>query len=133
MTSFIDTNIFIYASTAHPEIGSAARTILERVHSGEQAVTSTLVLSEVAWVLEAKGVQSQIKPTLERITSINNLDIVQYSLDDMLVAPTYMTSYGIDYNDAVNVSVMTRLNIRTCYTNDKKHLGKIDLIKTKFE
>jgi len=133
LTVFIDTNIFIYASTAHPVLGAKARTILERVHQGEAAVTSTLVLSEVAWVLEAKGAQGQIKPTLERISSIDNLDIVQFSLDDMLVAPTYMATYGLDYNDAVNVSVMTRMGIPLCYTNDKKHLGKVDLIETKFE
>lgn len=133
MTGFIDTNIFIYASTAHPKLGPVSRSILERIHQGEKATTSTLVLSEVAWVLEAKGDQGQIKTTLERIASINNLEIIQYNLDDMLVAPTYMTDYGIDYNDAVNLSIMTRLHISLCYTNDKKHLGKIDLIETRFE
>ena len=133
MTGFIDTNIFIYASTAHPEFGPIARSILDRVHKGEKAVTSTMVLSEVAWVLEAKGVQSQIKPTLERISSINNLEVVGFSLDDMFVASTYLTKYGLDFNDAVNLSIMTRSNLSLCYTNDKKHLGKVDLIETRFE
>jgi len=92
-----------------------------------------MVLSEVAWVLEAKGVQSQIKPTIERISSIHNLEVVGFSLDDMFVAATYLTKYGLDFNDAVNLSIITKLDISLCYTNDKKNLGKVDLIETRFE
>lgn len=84
-------------------------------------------------MLESKGVQSQIKPTLERISSINNLEVVGFSLDDMFVAATYLTKYGLDFNDAVNLSIITRLNLPLCYTNDKIHLGKIDLVETRFE
>ena len=45
---FIDTNVFIYTITAHPKFGTIAKGILERVEKGEAAVTSTLVLCEVA-------------------------------------------------------------------------------------
>jgi predicted nucleic acid-binding protein len=41
---FIDTNVFIYAVTAHPRFGEVAKRILERVEAGEAAITSTLVL-----------------------------------------------------------------------------------------
>jgi predicted nucleic acid-binding protein len=55
MTRFVDTNIFIYALTAHPIFGKTAKNILERIEKGEAAITSTLVLCEIAWVLEAMG------------------------------------------------------------------------------
>ena len=63
MKRFVDTNIFIYSATNHPQFGKTAKQILERIEKGEETVTSTLVLCEVAWVLEAMGKQSSIKPT----------------------------------------------------------------------
>jgi predicted nucleic acid-binding protein len=48
---FIETNIFLYVITAHPEFGPVARRILERIDSGEQAMTSSLAIAEVcAWL-----------------------------------------------------------------------------------
>jgi predicted nucleic acid-binding protein len=52
---FVDTNVFVYVITAHPAFGPAARRILERIEAGEEALTSTFVLCEVAWVLETMG------------------------------------------------------------------------------
>ena len=50
MKRFIDANVFIYSITAHPRFGKIAKNILERIQDGEAALTSTLVLCEVAWV-----------------------------------------------------------------------------------
>lgn len=47
---FVDTNVFVYALTAHPTFGQASKRILERIENGEEAATSTLVLLEIAWV-----------------------------------------------------------------------------------
>jgi predicted nucleic acid-binding protein len=47
---FVETNIFLYVITANPEFGPAARRILERIWSGEEAVTSSLAIAEVAWL-----------------------------------------------------------------------------------
>jgi len=66
MKRFVDTNIFIYVATNHPQFGQTAKQILKRIEQGEDAVTSTLVLCEVAWVLKAMGKQGDIKPTLEK-------------------------------------------------------------------
>jgi predicted nucleic acid-binding protein len=66
MKRFVDTNIFIYSATNHSRFGETAKRILERIEKGEKTVTSTLVLCEVAWMLEAMGKQGDIKPTLEK-------------------------------------------------------------------
>ena len=48
---FVETNIFLYVITAHPEFGAIARSILSRIDSGEEAATSSLVIAEVcAWL-----------------------------------------------------------------------------------
>ena len=133
MTRFVDTNVFIYALTAHPHFGKKAKNILERIEKGEVAVTSTLVLCEVAWVLEAMGKQGNIKPTLEKITSYKRLTVVDFSGDDLLMGANNMIAESIDFNDGVNLALMRRLDVSEVYSNDQKHLGKLEFLKLIFE
>lgn len=130
---FIDTNVFIYTITAHPKFGTLAKGILERVERGEAAVTSTLVLCEVAWVLEAMGRQGDIKATLEKIMSFRNLEILDYGADDLLVGANNMVTESVDFNDGVNLALMMRAGVCEVYSNDKKHLGRLDYLKLIFE
>jgi len=129
---FVDTNIFIYALTAHPTFGQAAKCILERVENGEEVVTSTLVLCEIAWVLEAMGKQGDVESTLEKILSYKTLKVVESSVDDLLMGANNMAVYNVDFNDGVNIALMMRLGISEVYSNDKKHLGRLDFLKIIF-
>ena len=133
MTRFVDTNVFVYAMTGHPEFGDTARAILELIEKGENALTSTLVLCEVAWVLEAMGRQADIKPALEKILSYNILEIIGFDEDDLLVGAQNIARYNIDFNDGVNLAIMMKTGITEAYTNDTKHLGTIGFLKIYFE
>jgi predicted nucleic acid-binding protein len=133
VTRFVDTNIFIYALTAHPHFGKTARSILERIEKGEAAVTSTLVLCEVAWVLEAMGRQGDVKPTLEKIMSYQTLEVVDFCGDDLLMGANNMAAENVDFNDGVNLALMMRLGVSEVYSNDQKHLGRLDFLKLVFE
>jgi predicted nucleic acid-binding protein len=130
---FVDTNIFIYALTAHPNFGQTAKHILERVENGEEVVTSNLVLFEIAWVLEAMGKQGEIEPTLEKILSYKTLKTIECTTDDILVGSNNMAIYNVDFNDGVNIALMMRSGIFEVYSNDKKHLGRLDFLKMFFE
>ena len=132
MRRFVDTNVFLYAMTGHSEFGEAAMRILYAIESGEAAVTSTLVLCEIAWVLESMGRQGGIKPTLEKILSFGSLEVADFDSDDLLVGANYMASYRLDFNDAVNVAIMERLGITEVYSNDERHLGRVDSIRLVF-
>jgi predicted nucleic acid-binding protein len=133
VTRFVDTNIFIYAMSAHPRFGEVARGILKRIEEGEFAVTSTLVLCETAWVLESMGRQGEIKPALEKILSYGSLEIVDLTCDDLLMGANNMARQGVDFNDGVNLALMMRLGVSEVYSNDRKHLGKLDLLHLVFE
>jgi predicted nucleic acid-binding protein len=128
----VDTNVFVYALTAHPRFGEIAKRILERIERGEAALTSTLVLCEVAWVLEAMGKQGDIKPTLEKILSYSSLEIVEVGGDDLLMGAYNMSAQGVGFNDGVNVALMMRLGVSEVYSNDNRHLGKLDFLKLVF-
>jgi len=129
---FVDTNIFIYALTAHPLFGKTSKNILERIEKGEPAITSTLVMCEVAWVLEAMGRQGDIKPTLEKMLSYKALKVVDFSGDDLLVGANNMIAENLDFNDGVNLALMMRLGVTEVYSNDQKHFGKVDFLKLVF-
>jgi predicted nucleic acid-binding protein len=133
MKRFVDTNVFIYSVTGHPRFGEDARRILKRIEEGEEAVTSTLVLCEVSWVLEAMGRQGDIKSTLEKILSFRSLEVVGFDADDLFVGASNMEFYGVDFNDGLNVAVMTRIGVSEVYSNDVKHLGKMEFLKLIFE
>jgi predicted nucleic acid-binding protein len=133
LTGFLDTNLFIYAALDHPELGETSRGILRRIEEGEEALTSTLVLCEVAWVLEARGVQGDIKAMLEKILSYRSIRVVPVEADDLLVGATYMDQYGLDFNDAVNLAIMERCRVTKVYTNDMRHFGRLENLEAVFE
>ncbi len=130
---FVDTNVFIYAVTAHPRFGETARLILERIERGEEAATSTLVLCEVAWVLEVMGKQGLVKTVLEKILSYGKLRILGFGEEELLTGAGNMATSRLDFNDGVNVAVMYREGIQEAYSNDSKHLGRADGIRLIFE
>jgi len=130
---FVDTNVFVYVITAHPAFGPTARRILERIEAGEEALTSTLVLCEVAWVLEAMGRQSDINPTIEKILSYESLRVADFSAEDLVMGSVSLTNYRIDFNDGVNLAVMERNGVKEVYSNDERHLGRVDSLRLVFE
>lgn len=130
---FVDTNVFIYHITAHKKFGEAAKKILQRIEDGEQAITSIVVLQEVTWVLEAMGEQSKIKETLEKIFSYKTLDVKGIDEKNLIQGCYYMNSYHVDFNDGVNISVMRGHDVGEVYSNDRKHLGKVEFLDLVFE
>jgi len=129
---FVDANVFLYAFTKHKLFWKTASDILERIENGEHAITSTLVQCEASWVLEAMGRQGDIKPALEKMLSYKTLKIVGFTSDDLLVGAYNMTTEKLDFNDGVNLAIMMRLGINEVYSNDKKHLEKVDGLKVIF-
>lgn len=133
MTRFIDTNVFVYLITAHPKFGQTAKQILQRVQEGESAMTTTIVLCEIAWVLEAMGRPSEIKPTLEKILSYESLEVADVQIDDLLIGADNQETYKLDFNDGVNIAILDREGITEAYSNDNRHLGKVEFLRLFFE
>jgi predicted nucleic acid-binding protein len=49
------------------------------------------------------------------------------------VGANNMLTYGIDFNDGANMAVMTKIRVYEAYSNDHKHLGKVDFLNLIFE
>jgi hypothetical protein len=61
-----------------------------------------------------------------------NLKVVGFTSDDLLAGAYNMAVENVDFNDGINLAIIMRLGIEEVYSNDKKHLGKIDALKLIF-
>ncbi len=124
---FIDANVFIYAvlkpKTALPDVvlrkKNAARAIFLRVNGGEQVITTTVHLSEVANVLEdAVGVVFA-SDLLSAILLKASITVEPVSADDYRESIRLARKGGISINDALALIVMERQGIDEIYTFDR--------------
>lgn len=130
--NFVDTNIFLYVTQAHPQFGKQSKNILERIDAGERAVTSLINLAEICWWLEKHGKRDWIESELRLITSILGLEITPLTLEDFLVASRFVTEYRINFNDCLILATMKRLGIEGIYSNDPD-FDKVGWLKRKFK
>lgn len=84
-------------------------------------------------MLEAMGRQSEVKPTLEKILSYNSLEVVAFDENDLLMGANNMITNNTDFNDGVNAAIMMRIGISEAYSNDQKHLSKLDFLRLTFK
>ena len=59
--------------------------------------------------------------------------MVEFSGDDLLMGVNNMVINNVDFNDGVNVAIMMRMGVSEAYSNDCKHLGRLDFLKLIFD
>ena len=119
MKVYIDANVFIFAAFDATEKGKKARLFLKDVIDGKkQAVTSTLALDEVMWVLRKNGQQDRMRKNIEQIYSIPHLHIVPGSSLTPMRALFYIEKYALKPRDAFHCAVMEEENIDTIVSDD---------------
>jgi predicted nucleic acid-binding protein len=130
---FVETNVFLYVITAHPEFGPTAKRILERIDSGEEAATSSLVLAEVCAWLEYRKKKSEVGSFLNAIDSYPSLRKFETTYPDELRAKELERSYPrLEYFDRVYLAQMERLKLSEIYSNDRA-FDRVKGIKRIFE
>lgn len=126
---FIDSNVFLYILIGSPQASfETARNILQRIEEGEEAVTSTAIIQEVADWLEYNGRRQELKAFITAVNSYLSLQKVTASWEDMISAIDYTDTYGIDYIDALTIQLMKKHNVNEIYSNDKD-FDKVEWIK----
>ncbi len=117
---FIETNIFLYVITAHPEFGPVARRILERIDSGEQAMTSSLATAEVCAWLEYHKRKTEVETFLKAIESYPTLRKSETTYGDEQRAQELEHAHPrLEFFDRVYLAQMERLKITEIYSNDR--------------
>ena len=124
---FIDANVFIYAvlkpRTALPGAvvrrKAAARDIFLRVNEGEEVITTTVHLSEVANVLEDAAGIGFAGDLLSAILTKPSVDVATVSADDYRESVAWARKYAISVNDALARVIMQRHGVDEIYTFDR--------------
>ena len=117
---FVDTNVFLYVITAHPEFGSTAKRILGMIDVREEAVTSSLVIAEVCAWLEYRKRKSEIRTFLSAVASYPSLQKAETTYADELRAHELERSYPrLEFFDRVYLAQMERLKLTEIYSNDR--------------
>jgi len=125
--------VFLYVITAHPLFGHTARVILERIGSGEEAVTSSLVVAEVCAWFEHHKKRRDVGLFLDSLDSYPSLrkSDTTYS-DELRARELERTCPRLEFFDRVYVAQMERLNVTEIYSNDRA-FDKVKGIKRVFE
>ena len=130
---FVETNIFLYVITANAEFGPAARRILERIGSGEEAVTSSLVIAEVCAWLEYRKKKTYVGTFLSALDSYLTLQKSETTYADEKRAGELERSYPrLEFFDRMYFAQMERLKLTEIYSNDRA-FDKVKGIKRIFE
>jgi len=125
---FIDSNVFFYAKILDREYGDVCAKILDEIVKGElEAVTSTLVVIELANALRKFGLGNEVKEVIDAVFS---LDVPVYEVDSLSVrdAAVIFNEFRISPYDCVHAAVMKRAGIVDVISADKD-FDKIAWIK----
>jgi len=118
-----------------PEYGDTASEIIRRVEEGEEAATSTLVISQVCSYLKWRGRDDVIPSFLGFLRSLPNLSKIDTVFIDFVEARELCLRYRLSWrfwDDLVIAAQMNRMGIREIYSNDKD-FDKIPGIKRIFK
>ena len=121
---FVDTNIFIEIFTRFGKKSDSCKTLLD---TGSNLVTTSLVVSEVEWVLRSfyelpkKNVVRCLEKILMLDIEIDNKKILMQTL-------AFYEEHMVDWTDCLNMFLMKEDEIYEIYSYDKG-LSKFDWIK----
>ncbi len=128
MILYLDSNVFIYPLLYNDARAKNAENILKRIIVGDfSAVTSSLALDEVVWILlkETKDRDLAIQETL-RILSFSNLTISPVDSSLMIDALHFMQKYpSLKPRDAIHLASAIRSHASTIITDD----SDFDIVK----
>lgn len=136
MARFLDSSVFLHAylkpkrrlRNVEKEIKRRALTIIENVEKGEEVITSTVHLSEVLNIIEARlGLEKAIQ-FLEDILAMENIRIEGVERRDYEGALVIASRYKVSPNDAVACVISRKNNISEIYSFDK-HFDNFTFIK----
>lgn len=124
---FIDSNVFIHAyikpkrrlQEHEKRIKEGAKTIIARVNNGEEAVTTTVHLGEIANLLEDFMPLETALEVVRGLLLKENIHIAETSHQDYLSALPVAEESAIGLNDALAYIIMTKKGIEEIYSFDK--------------
>ena len=134
-TSYIDVNTFVYWLGNHPSFGKPAYRWIKRVEKAPRGeyITSSLTLYEVLIIvagLTGRSLKDKklVEEVIDSMIGLKGLSIEALKSEDFVKAIELMEQYGIDYEDALHLTVALRKGAKEIISNDedfdKTHLTR---------
>jgi predicted nucleic-acid-binding protein len=123
-SSFVDTNIFVEVFARYGDKSNRSKKLLE---SNKLLTTSSLVFSEIEWVLRA-GYEVEKELVVKCLKKILALDIKIDSKKVLINALSYYEEHNVDWTDCVNMFSLKDGKASKVYSYDKG-LNKFSWIK----
>lgn len=115
---YLDANFFIFAKLSTDTKGSRARNILNQIVSGKRAITSSLALDEVMWIFIKNKQINMLRPIIEEIYTIKNLEVKEVSATTPLIALEFIEKYNLKPRDAFHLAIMESFNVKEIVSDD---------------
>ena len=124
---FVDASVFVHAYLrprrelkAHERtIKANARRIVARINDGEEVVTSTIHVSEIANVLEGWMPLADAMAVQQGLCTRDSVRILPTAKDDMLEALAISSEAGLGLSDALAIALMREEELREVYSFDR--------------
>jgi len=114
---YLDANFFVFINLLHKK-GEVAREILKKITEGKRAITSSLALDEVMWVLMKNKLRHEVRRVIEDIYATPNLHVREVPGHIPLRAVDMMEQHNLKPRDAFHVAVMEHFGEREIVTDD---------------
>ena len=132
---YVDSNLFIYASTEEGIISEKAYEIIKKIDEGSLiAYTSTLTMDEVLYIMQKKVGRDIAVNTVENYIKLNNLKIISVDLEVLNKSIEIYKQTNLKPRDSIHLAVMKINKIDTMITSDSdfdkiKDIKRVDFSK----
>lgn len=152
---YLDTSAFYFLFFEDAKYTKMMKKIFARINSGkEEAITSSLTLDEIAYIILMRLVErkykkhpkeilrerpkiilefvEQIQNVFQTIFSIKNLEIVEVDRNIAGVVPLLMEEHSLLPRDCIHLETMRKFNIKKILTTDEDFDRIQDIERAKF-
>ena len=125
MKVFVDSNIFVYAAQANPQLGKACRKIVDDIEQRRiDAVTSIANIAEVGEVIDRHAGRETAVNVIELLLALP-MDVEGVVKEHAVEALSVFSVKKANYFDTIFLAVMREKFIDTIITNDS-HFDKFE-------
>lgn len=115
---YLDANFFVICNFDQTIKGENARKILSKIIAGKKAITSSLALDEVMWVIIKNKKIEALRETIEDIYATLNLTVKEVASHIPLEALDVIEKYDLKPRDAFHVAIMKNLGVTEIVSDD---------------
>ena len=113
---YLDANFLVYCQDS-TEKGESARKLLKEIVKGRKAITSTLAIDELMWVVYRNAGKKEIRRIVEEIYSVPNIKVEAVWQEIPLRALDFI-EFGLKPRDSFHAAVMKSLGINEIVSDD---------------